>query len=282
MKPPDLPAESADADPTELGTASARSASGVETATDEAEKDPVRGRVRRLLWERGLTMRQASMAMGRHGSYLHQFMVRGSPKVLGFRDAEKLAALLGCAPSGLHPPELPKKRKTPVGKGPRGKATAGQPETAGHGLRERGHPPEPVVRVPEVAVEASAGPGAFTDEHVTERAHWFLPEGMVRHEGNAAPGDLRLLRVRGESMEPELSDGDRLVVDTARARPLSGEMCVLWDGAGLVVKRIEHVPGADGPPLVRLKSANPAYADYDCLAQDVHLVGRVVWSIRKV
>ena len=131
-------------------------------------------------------------------------------------------------------------------------------------------------------VEASAGPGAFVGEHVIEKNHWFLPEGMVRHEGNAAPGDLRLLRVRGESMEPELSDGDRLVVDTARARPVSGEMCVLWDGAGLVVKRVEYLPDPEGPSRLRLKSANPDYDDYDCLVQDIHLLGRVVWSIRKV
>lgn len=256
--------------------------------TDEAEKDPVRERVRRLLWENGLTMRETSLAIGHHGTYLHQFLTRGSPKVLGFRDAEKLAGLLGCDPVELHHDELPKRRRFTRKDGSGKIPTAVEAGRIGEVRESEEYPEqigkisEPVVRIPEVEVEASAGPGAFAEEHVTERAHWFLPEGMVRYEGNAEPGDLRLLRVRGESMEPELFDGDRLVVDTARARPVSGEMCVLWDGTGTVVKRIEYLPKPGGPSRLRLKSANPLYADYDCLVQDIHLVGRVVWSIRKV
>ena len=85
-----------------------------------------------------------------------------------------------------------------------------------------------LATVSEVEVEASAGPGAFAEEFVHERARWRLPEVMVRHEGHADPDALRILRVRGNSMEPELREGDRVVVDTARRVPLTGEMFVLW------------------------------------------------------
>ena len=34
-------------------------------------------------------------------------------------------------------------------------------------------------------------------------------------------------------------------------------------------------------PRWRLKSANPGYADYTCLAQDVHVVGKVLWTVRR-
>ena len=71
----------------------------------------------------------------------------------------------------------------------------------------------------------------------------------------AAPENLRILRVRGNSMEPEMREGDRLVVDVSRRVPATGEMFVLWDGNGLVVKRIEAVRGE--PPRLRLISANP-------------------------
>ena len=81
---------------------------------------------------------------------------------------------------------------------------------------------------------------------------------MIRHEGDANPEGLRILRVRGNSMEPEMREGDRLVVDTARRVPATGEMFVLWDGNGLVVKRIETVR-EPGPPRLRLISANPDY-----------------------
>ena len=63
--------------------------------------------------------------------------------------------------------------------------------------------------------------------------------------------------------------GDRLLVDVTRRAPGTGETAVLWDGTGLVVKRVEVLPNAE-PPRLRLISANPAYEPYTCLAQDAH------------
>ncbi len=232
------------------------------------ERDPVRQNIRDLLWKRGMNMREVSLAIGRNVSYLHGFLERGTPKVISHQDAEKLAGLLGCKAGDLHHAERPPRRKGAGAKKRR---------------RQEMEPgPVPLAAVPEVDVEASAGPGALADEFVAERARWFLPEGMIRYEGGANPGAIRVLRVRGESMEPELSEGDRLLVDTARRVPETGEMFVLWDGSGLVVKRVEHVNDAGGAPELRLKSANPDYADYTCLAQDVHIVGKVLWTVRRV
>ena len=73
--------------------------------------------------------------------------------------------------------------------------------------------------------------------------------------------------------------GARVVVDSARRLPVTGEFFVLWDGAGPVVKRIELAPG-DGLPKLRLHCANPGYASYDRLAADGHIVRKVLWSPR--
>ena len=56
---------------------------------------------------------------------------------------------------------------------------------------------------------------------------------------------------------------------------------MLWDGSGLVVKRVEVVPHAE-PPRLRLHSANPDYEPYSCLAEEAHIVGKVVWTVRKM
>ena len=69
-------------------------------------------------------------------------------------------------------------------------------------------------------------------------------------------------------MEPTVHDGDRLLVNAARKTPATGEMAVLRDGGGLVVKRVEVLPDSD-PPRLRLISANPAYESYTCLAGDM-------------
>ena len=91
---------------------------------------------------------------------------------------------------------------------------------------------------------------------------------------------MRILKVRGNSMEPEMREGDRVVVDTARTVPATGELFVLFDGDGLVVKRIEpvHEPGR---PRLRLISANPDYPPYSAHASDVHIVGKVLWKVTR-
>ena len=47
-----------------------------------------------------------------------------------------------------------------------------------------------------------------------ESARWYLPDSMLRQEAEANPKDWRIVRVRGDAMQPLLSEGDRLVIDT--------------------------------------------------------------------
>ena len=227
------------------------------------ERDPVREKIRDLLWRRGLSMREASVAIGRNHSYVYRFVELGKPRALAARDTEKLAETLGCGAGELRHATVPARKRWT--RKPARKPPVSAPAMAG---------------VPEMEIEAAAGPGALNEEFAAEKARWQLPESMIRHEGGADPAALRILRVRGNSMEPEMSEGDRLVVDTARRVPAMGELFVLWDGDGLVVKRIEKARDP-GPPRLRLISANPDYTPYTCLAEEARIVGKVIWTVRR-
>ena len=231
------------------------------------QSDPVRQKIRDLLWKRGMNMREASVAIGRNVSYMHGFLERDTPKVLGHRDAANLAELLGCGAEELHHPERPARRKR--------KST---PPRGGQKPKLR---VEPLVAVPEVIVDAAAGPGTIAAGHIEERARWQLPEAMIRYEAGGDVDAVRVLRVRGMSMEPELSDGDRLLIDTSKQEPAAGGLFVLWDGDGLVVKHIEMGTDTRGEPVLQLKSTNPEYGDYTIRADDAHIVGKVLWTVRK-
>ena len=191
------------------------------------------------------------------------------PAVLGYRDSKTLAELLGCGPAELRHEAVPKRR----------------PMRRRHTRLPAGLPGAPVAAIPEVTVQVSAGAGALAEEFVSEAARWHWPENMIRHEAGAEPENLRILRVRGNSMEPEMRDGDRIMVDVSRRLPATGETFVLWDGVGLVVKHVEAVSGdaADGDdaPRVRLISANADYAPYSSFAHDVHIIGKVLWVVRR-
>ena len=229
------------------------------------QDDPVRKRVHHLLRERDATMREASLAIGRGSSYMHQFLERGVPKILRSRDRSALADWLGCDPEELRHDHVPRRRPSKP-RVPRFKP----PQL----------PSAPVSAVREMAVDASAGAGALNEDNAAEAARWYMPDAMIRHEGRAAPENLRILGARGDSMEPLIGEGDRIVVDISRKVPVTGELVVLWDGGGLVVKRVEMLPRA-APPAIRLLSANPAYEPYTCLIDEAHIVGKVLWTIRK-
>ena len=210
------------------------------------QRDPIRQKIRDRL-------RETARDLGRNPAFMRRFLERGSPKALG------------CGPGELRHPVAP--RRKPYRRKPRPAA----PQAPG----------APVVGIPEMAVDAAAGGGALNDEAAAETARWYLPEAMLRHEGGAEPANLRILRARGDSMEPAVHDGDRLLVDVSRKTPTTGEMAVLWDGGGLVVKRVEVIPHTE-PPRLRLISANPAYRPYDCLAGEAHIAGTVLWALGRV
>ena len=90
-----------------------------------------------------------------------------------------------------------------------------------------------------------------------------------------------MITVDGDSMAPVLSSGDRILIDVSRKVPVPPGIFVIWDGMGLVAKRIEHVPHSD-PPRVVLKSLNPEYDSYERLAEEIRIVGRAVWVSRRL
>ena len=82
-------------------------------------------------------------------------------------------------------------------------------------------------------------------------------------------------------LEPLLSTGDRILIDVSQRVPVPPGIFVIWDGMGLVAKRIEHEPNSE-PPKVVIKSVNPEYETYERDAEEVHIIGRVVWTARRL
>ena len=105
------------------------------------ERDPVRQGIRDLLWRRGLTMKEASLTIGRSPNYMHQFLRRGTPRVLAHADAVKLADLLGCALREIVHPEAPRRR-------PWRRRPCTMPPAA---------PGAPLGAIPEIEVEIACG-----------------------------------------------------------------------------------------------------------------------------
>ena len=239
----------------------------------DTDLDPVRQKILDLLLEGRTNLKNASIAMGRNLAYLHQFIHCGTPRILAEHDREALAAHLGCAPEELKHDRMPPRRPRPK-PAPRKEKEVMRPSVPAG-------PPEGYIAVPEIDVRAAAGPGAWNEGFEQTKEMWFFADPLIRHEFRARPADLRMITIDGDSMEPLLASGDRILIDVGRRIPVPPGIFVIWDGMGLVAKRIEHAPNSEPPKLI-IKSVNPQYDTYERDAEEVHLIGRVVWAARRL
>jgi phage repressor protein C with HTH and peptisase S24 domain len=216
--------------------------------------DPARLAVRHAVDGAGLTLKQASQALGRNDAYLQQYLYRGSPRRLPEEIRLQLADLTGANQSHFLDPGL-------------------------QALQPALH--DPLIAVPLHAVHAAAGGGSFNLEVDEANSGLSFPPDLLRRITAAPAGGLKLLSVSGDSMSPTLEDGDMVMIDTGRRMPSPPGIFILDDGVGLVAKRVDTIPNTT-PPHLRLSSDNPAYSNYQRRLDEVHVIGRVVWFARNI
>ncbi|WDA41128.1 S24 family peptidase [Erythrobacter sp. BLCC-B19] len=213
---------------------------------DRTLSDP-RARLLELSQERGVSLASLSELLGRNPSYLQQFIRKGSPRKLEEQDRATLARFLGVGEEELREAQENSYVK-PL-------------------QRETGE----WVVVPRLDLGASAGPGrvaggeaAFDTFRFSRR--WLEEQGLARAE-------LSAIRVEGDSMEPLLNDGDEILIDRA-PRAFRDGIHVVRVGDTLMVKRVASA----GPGRVALLSQNLAYPPVEVAADEVEIIGRVVWK----
>jgi phage repressor protein C with HTH and peptisase S24 domain len=131
--------------------------------------------------------------------------------------------------------------------------------------------------VPHVKARLCAGDGSFeVDENI--RDHWMFRTDWLKNKG--VTSDMILIDVYGNSMEPELKDGDTVLIDVSRKEILAGSIYAVGIDDTIMVKRLEKHPGK----LV-LMSDNK---DYETIylsqseMESVRIIGKVIWISRDV
>ena len=134
--------------------------------------------------------------------------------------------------------------------------------------------------VSEVNIEASAGAGTLVEVD-REKQTWAFPEAWLRSELDAAPADIKIITIRGDSGQSDpakpndINPGDKVLVNIADRRPSPPGLFVVFDGLGLVAKRLEYIAKSK-PPMVRMSSNNPIYNTIETPLNDVEIQGRIV------
>lgn len=149
-------------------------------------------------------------------------------------------------------------------------AGLGEPRGIDHGLGEE------FIRVPKVVARLSAGGGSFETDSMVEGYYAFRGE-WLHSRGRAE--EMVLMQVVGNSMEPEIQEGDLVLVDQSRTDVLAGGIYAVGVEDTVLVKRVEKLPGQ----LV-LHSDNTDYLPVRLAGDEldsVRIIGRVVWACRE-
>jgi hypothetical protein len=220
----------------------------------------IRQRLDELIASRGEDYASLSRRLGRNPTYIQQFVKRGVPRRLSETDRRVLAQHFGIAERLLGGPE----------------DGAGRAVVARPGLVQRA---EDYVLIPQLAVDASAGPGTEPGNEAPLAALAFQAN-WVRSVASGRTEALSVIGVEGDSMLPTLADGDQILVDTDDRERLRDGIYVLRTDDALLVKRLSVNPATR---RLTIRSDNEAYPSWDdCDPAGVHVIGRVVWVGRRL
>lgn len=211
------------------------------------DPDP-REKLLALAREQGASLASLSEMIGRNPSYLHQFITRGSPRRLEENDRRVLAEFFGV-----------------------GEAVLGAPKDNSYKLASKAGPSDDWTDIPRLSLGASAGPGTVPAEEAAMDSfrfsrRWLRQQGL---DGSR----LSAIAVEGDSMEPLLRNGDEILVDRTE-RPFRDGIHVVRLGDALLVKRVASL----GFGRYALMSENKAYPPLEVAADEIEIIGRVVWK----
>lgn len=136
-----------------------------------------------------------------------------------------------------------------------------------------------LVMIPLVEARLSAGTGSLeTGEEVLR--HYAFRHDFLRRKGN--PGRMVLLRVSGDSMQPDIRHNDVVLIDLGQREPKPGRIYAVSVEDMIYLKIVNAMPGK-----LILSSVNPAYAPIEADTRDqlgdlVHIIGRAVWVGREL
>lgn len=138
---------------------------------------------------------------------------------------------------------------------------------------------EKFTLIPEFGVHVSAGGGALVNEE-SETAKWPFNPDYVSNVLGMANANLAIVEVRGDSMEPTLMSGDRVMVNMSDKQISQSGIFVIYDGDGTVVKRVDKRIGDD--ETVTIISDNTIHERYQVPISYLNVIGRVVWVARRL
>ena len=128
-------------------------------------------------------------------------------------------------------------------------------------------------------ISASCGNGVYIYDE-SQTAVYPISEFLLKSLG-ASVTDTDIIFASGDSMLPEIKDGDALMVDKSKRDIIDGQIYIIRSDGQLLCKRLQKIP----PQKIKIVSDNPKYDPYyidfsNVIDFDFDVIGRVLWYSR--
>lgn len=133
------------------------------------------------------------------------------------------------------------------------------------------------LQVPKIKARLSAGGGSFETEPEIEKFYSFRKDWLNK-KGDS--NEMVLMDIIGNSMEPELKEGDTVLIDQSQKAILAGAIYAVGLADTIVVKRVEK-----RPKKLVLLSENSNYQMMVFEGEEmngVRIIGKVIWICREI
>ena len=224
------------------------------------------------LKEKGLALNAASIAIGKHGTYLFQYINKSVPKRLPEAQRKRLANLLDVLEQDLTDIDLTDNGFEPLFISGINRAIDKAAEVY-QSLTSS-------VKIDILDVTACCGQGnEISSENITGK--WTMSESDFRSISlTSNPKNVKMIKAVGDSMAQTINDGDWCLVDTSLNSATSDGIYLIRMSTGLAIKRLQ---GGLTDEIV-VKSDNPIYDPINAKIANLRIIGRVIYILnaRKV
>lgn len=221
-----------------------------------ATPDEIRKKIQKLLTEKNIDLATASRAIGKNQAYIQQYIVKGSPVILKDTDRKIIANMLEIDEKELMDSKTLKDMMKIQN-------------------LEKNISKTEYISIDIVDATACCGMGI---ENFQENVigQWNMPLLEYRTISTTSnPDNVKMIRVKGDSMAPTIKDGDWALVDASFRAPDSDGIYLLKISTGLAIKRLQGSVGNN----VIIISDNPKYPPVTAANGDVQICGKIIYTL---
>lgn len=108
-----------------------------------------------------------------------------------------------------------------------------------------------------------------------QNQQWVIPSGLLEERTSAPPDQIKVFKVKENTMEPDFKIGENVVVDISDRNPSPPGTFIISDGYGELIRKCELVTGSK-PPKIRITATRKGFQLQTLELSDFRIIGRVI------